>query len=74
MIDQAKVRVGDKVTYQPAHFPNNRYDEGMVKEIPTHTHDHVRVVYNCNCDWKNFNQYTGALTHVRDLKKGWRDI
>lgn len=44
----------------------------MVKEIPDHTTDSVRVVYNCGDDWNNFKNYTSALTNLRDLKLGWK--
>lgn len=60
--------VGDKVTYVPDYGRSNK---GIVKEIPEHTDDSVRVVYNCNDDWKNYKDYTSSLTNVRNLVKGW---
>lgn len=70
-IDTAKLRVGDKVYYQPDHYSENEWENGMVKEIPDFP-DHVRVVYNCAGEWNNFKNYTSALTHIRDLKLGWK--
>jgi len=72
MIDQAKLKIGDKVCYQPKHYLDTVWENGMVKEIPDHTTEAVRVVYNCVGDWKHFKDYTGALTNLRDLKIGWK--
>ena len=73
MIDQAKLKIGDKVHYQPEHYKDNDiWENGIVKEIPTHTTEAVRVVYNCNGKWDRFRDYTSALTNLRDLKMGWR--
>lgn len=72
MLDQAKLRIGDKVRYQPSHYDDDEWENGMVKEIPEHTTESVRVVYNCAGDWKNFKNYTSALTNLCDIKLGWR--
>lgn len=71
--DISKLKVGDKVHYQPSHYGEERWENGMVKEIPEHTNDSVRVVYNCAGDWDNFKNYTSALTHKRDLFLGWKN-
>lgn len=71
-IDISKLKIGDKVHYQPDHYGENEYENGMVKEIPNHTNNSIRVVYNCAGDWDNFKDYTSALTNLRDLKLGWR--
>jgi len=85
MIDDiSKLKVGDKVHYQPQHYigvpiigPDgeekivNKYENGIVKEVPEHTVTAVRVVYNCGGDWSNFKDYTSALTDIRDLNLGW---
>jgi hypothetical protein len=72
-IDIAKLKIGEKVHYQPDHYKNeDKYVNGVVKEIPEHTNQSVRVVYNCAGDWDNFENYTSALTDLRDLKLGWR--
>jgi len=71
--NQALLKVGDKVCYQPAHLKaKGEYENGRVKEIPDHTFDYVRVVYNCNGDWNNFHNYTSALTDLTDLDMGWQ--
>lgn len=73
-VDIALLKVGDKVYYQPDHYKKiGKWENGLVKEIPEHTDESVRVVYNCSGDWDNFKNYTGALTNLRDLKLGWRD-
>ena len=72
MIDIAKLKIGDKVYYQPAHYGEDQWENGMVKEIPDHTNQSIRVVYNCGGDWDNFKNYTSALTNLRDLKLGWK--
>ena len=71
MIDISKLKVGDKVYYQPAHFNFDEFENGIVKEIPDFTDDAVRVVYNCAGDWERFEEYTAALTNIEDLKLGW---
>lgn len=58
---------GDKVTYVPEH---SHPEEGMIKEIHPDGKS-AWVVYNCNDDWDDYENYTGALTNFRDLKKGW---
>jgi hypothetical protein len=62
------LKVGDNVCYVPAH---GKPENGVVKEIPEHTKDSVRVVYNCNGEWHNYKDYTSALTNLRDLEIGW---
>lgn len=72
MIDISKLKIGDKVCYQPSHYSEDRWENGMVKEIPEFSTDSVRVVYNCAGDWNNFKEYTSALTNARDLIIGWK--
>jgi len=72
MIDIAKLKVGDKVCYQPQHYGKDRWENGMIKEIPDFTVVSVRVVYNCAGEWNNFKNYTSALTNLKDLKLGWK--
>lgn len=71
-LDQAKLKIGDKVCYQPEHYGPDRWENGMIKEIPEHTTKMVRVVYNCAGNWDNFQNYTSALTDLSDLKLGWK--
>ena len=71
-IDFAKLRVGDKVHYQPGHYGLDQWENGIIKEIRENKTDAVFVVYDCAGDWKNYKNYTGALTNLRDLKLGWK--
>ena len=71
MIDISRLKVGQRVCYQPSHYEDDEFENGLIKEIPTHTNEAVRVVYNCGGDWKNYQNYTSALTNLRDLKLGW---
>ena len=70
MIDISKLSVGSKVHYQPEHYGNNKWENGVVKEI-RHP-DGVWVVYNCDGNWDRFWDYTGAKTNLRDLGMGWQ--
>ena len=85
MVDIAKLKVGDKVYYQPEHYKNilvldnttqetitEKWENGLVKESPDWSTDSVRVVYNCCGDWNNYKDYTSALTNVNDLYLGWK--
>lgn len=72
MVDISKLKVGQKVHYQPDHYKETgEYENGIVKEIPEHSPDSARVVYNCNGNWDNYRDYTSAMTNGRDLNKGW---
>jgi len=71
-IDISKIKIGDRVCYQPSHYEEDKWENGMVKELSEHTNTSLRVVYNCASDWDNFKNYTSALTDVRDLKLGWK--
>ena len=72
MIDTARLKIGDKVHFQPDHYHDHEYENGMVKEIPHATNKSVRVVYKCDSDWDNFRNYTSELSHANTLKHGWR--
>ena len=72
MIVISKLKIGDKVHYQPDHYSDDEFENGMVKEIRDNINDSIFVVYNCNGNWNNFRNYTSALTNLRDLKIGWR--
>ena len=70
---QENLKIGDKVFYQPKHYKESgKWENGIVKEIPDFTKKSVRVVYNCNQDWRNFKDYTSALTDLQDLYVGWK--
>ena len=72
MVDIKELKVGDKVYHQPSYFPEDTFDNGIVKEIPDGTVSSVRVVYYCGGDWENYKNYTSALTRTRDLFPGWK--
>jgi hypothetical protein len=57
--------VGDKVTFKTKW----KTEKGIVKSLSDD--DHVFVVYNCNDDWENYADYTGARTRIIDLVLGW---
>ena len=73
MIDITTLKVGQKVHYQPAHFCEEEWENGIIKEIREGRTDGVWVVYNCAGNWDRFMDYTSALTNLRDLKPGWRN-
>lgn len=70
--DIAKLRIGDQVHYQPDHYADDEWENGIIKEIRNNKIDGVWVVYNCNGNWDNYKDYTGALTNLCDLKLEWR--
>lgn len=71
--DIAQLKIGQKVYYQPDHYKDiDRWENGMIKEIRHDNFDAVFVVYNCGGDWKNFENYTSALTNLRDLNINWQ--
>ena len=72
MIDVAKLSLGDKVHYQPKHYGENEWGNGVIKEIREEKLDAVWVVYHCAGNWDRYSEYTSALTNLRDLKLGWR--
>ena len=72
MIDISELHVGDKVHYQPDHYGEDRWEDGIIKEIRRGKTDGAWVVYNCAGNWGDYADYTGALTNLRDLKLGWR--
>jgi hypothetical protein len=45
------LRIGDKVHYQPEHYGDGRWENGIIKEIRDNNTKAVWVVYNCNEEW-----------------------
>lgn len=72
MLKKEDVKVGDKVHYQPSHYGEDKWENGIVKEIPEHTISSVRVVYHWGDDPEYYKEYTGALTDCRDLHLDWK--
>ena len=62
------MKVGDKVTYVPEH---GNFEEGIIKEMHPAMNDHAWVVFHCNNDWNDYKNYTGQLTSLTYLRKGW---
>lgn len=60
-----RLHPGVKVHY----LKGEKWDNGIVKEITNHG---VRVVYHCNGDWENYQNYTSQLTELEHLALGWR--
>jgi hypothetical protein len=71
-INIAELRIGQEVHYQPEHYGDDRWENGLIKEIREGKTDGVWVVYNCNGEWHRYQDYTGCLTNLTDLKLGWR--
>ena len=72
VVDIIKLRIGDEVHYQPEHYGNDKWENGLVKEIREDVIDGVWVVYNCAGNWHRYKDYTSAKTNLRDLRLGWR--
>ncbi len=70
MKDTSLLYVGAEVHYQPDHYKDDQWENGLVKEL--RPPDGVWVVYNCAGNWHRYTEYTGCKTHLRDLKMGWR--
>ena len=72
MIDISKIKVGDKVHYIPFEgCSDSIIENGRVKEIPDHSINAIRVVYNCGGNWDKFMDYTSQLTPIDKLFLGW---
>ncbi|MFY8160221.1 MAG: hypothetical protein ACOVNU_02745 [Candidatus Kapaibacteriota bacterium] len=72
-IDIEKLKVGDKVHYQPSYYSHDKFENGIVKEIiKSENSSSIFVVYHWNNDIDNYKNYTAGLTNLRDLKLGWR--
>lgn len=70
--DVSKLRIGMKVHYIPFEDCGPElFENGIIKEIPDHTMTEVRVVYHCNGEWDRYQNYTGALTRINQLRMGW---
>lgn len=69
-MSKEKLKVGDLVTYTPGGIPELSHlaERGKVKEV---LEDSAFVVYNCNNEWDKWQDYTGVLTSLNALTKGW---
>ena len=71
-LKQSDLKIGDSVRYYPNPHREDIWENGVIKEIPSHTLDSVRVVYKCAGEWHKYQDYTSTLTYLEDLKKGWK--
>lgn len=56
-------KVGDFVIYN---VPHSKPELGRIKSI-SKSSEHPFVVYNCNDDWENYEDYTADSTNPYDL-------
>lgn len=71
MVNSKDLKKGDNVHYMPEHYKKDgKFENGVVKSIAPN--GNVFVVYNCNGEWHNFENYTAANTSPKDLFKGWK--
>lgn len=71
-VEAALLKADDKVHYIP--FPDcsvKLYENGIVKTMHSTNKNVLFVVYHCAGDWDNYQRYTGALTDIAQLRKGW---
>lgn len=71
MVNVKELTKGSKVHYIPQHYvENGKYENGIVKSITPN--GEVFVVYNCNGEWHNFENYIAANTNPEDLFPDWK--
>jgi len=66
-MNRIDIKIGQKVTYIPI---VGDPEIGIVKAFAVNP-ESVFVVYKCNNDWKDYKNYTGANTHIKDLYPNW---
>lgn len=71
MITLDQIERGSKVHYKPAHYADDQFENGIVKEIRPGVDHAVWVVYNCAGNWDRYFDYTSAKTRLEDLFFGW---
>lgn len=71
VLSTAGLEVGDKVRYQPEHYGDAMWENGIIKEIREGVTDGVWVVYHCSGNWEKYMDYTSAKTSLCDMKLGW---
>jgi hypothetical protein len=60
---------GQKVHYLP--FTGSTEPENGIVKSQCEDGRHVFVVYKCDGDWENYQNYTAARTLNSDLREGW---
>lgn len=63
----SNIKIGERVTYNPGY----KTEKGIVKGFASDGDPFV--VYNCGGDWENYQNYTGAKTPIKHLKKEWNE-
>lgn len=66
----ANFKVGQKVHYVGG---IGEPENGIVKAPHPDNPRCIFVVYKCGNNWKDFRNYTSALTALEDLREGWVD-
>lgn len=62
---------GRKVTYAPYEgAPANKHEKGIIKKSQEQGNG-LFVVFNCDGDWDNFQEYTSKLCNPDNLYAGW---
>jgi len=68
--DTITFKLKQKIHYIPFNGCDpSKHENGIIKAIQNEKY--VFVVYHCNGDWKNIDNYTAASTRTTDLKDGW---
>lgn len=61
---------GDRVHFTRG---SGKTQNGIVKSV-TQSGDTAFVVYNCNGNWDNYENYTAISTNIDDLIEGWIEV
>ncbi len=64
-----EIQIGSTVFYTS---PHNSKENGIVKAL-NESKTGAWVVYHCNNDWSNYQNYTGQHTNIADLTIGWHN-
>lgn len=67
-MDQRIVKPGDKVHYV-SKFRDD-IDNGIIKSICI-DNKHAWVVFKCDDDWANYDDYTAERVALKDLRPEW---
>ena len=51
---------------------DDKFENGIIKEIPENYSGCVRVVFHCAGEWENYMNYTSQLTPLKNLRLGWK--
>jgi len=69
-LDMQSLKLKQKVHYIPFKGCSpSEYENGVIKSIQDD--NHVFVVYHCNGEWENIENYTAARTEISQLRVGW---